>query len=288
MTTLDNVIIPSLQQLTDNALQAFQQAFASVETEGSIDAAAINLQRQNNQVLAFVNATGINGAYQFIQAVARQAIPINARGEFLTDWLATYGMVRKDSETEEQALARLLHRLANPPRAGSPGDYERWAMEVDGITRAWCTRNVNGPCTVGLVIMADGEGHAFNAGNGIPTVEAQTTVFDYIRDPYRGPADDLYVILPTPKLIDVSLIISPDSDEIRQAVSDELHDLFAREAVPAASMPHTWLTEAVSIAAGETTHGFLDPVIELGGELSVDESLYEVLVLNQVNFVEAA
>ncbi len=112
-----------------------------------------------------------------------------------------------DQETDSQAVFRLQQRLSSEPMGGSPADYARWALQVPSITRAWGVRNPNGPTTAGVIIMADG-----NAPPGLPTSGQQSQVLDYIRDPQRGPPDELYVIIPTPVVINVTLNLSPDTE----------------------------------------------------------------------------
>jgi uncharacterized phage protein gp47/JayE len=189
------------------------------------------------------------------------------------------GLLRgTDAETEDEARSRLEQRIQNPPLGGAPADYERWAMEVPGITRAWGLRTPYGPGTAGVIIMADG-----NDNDGIPTAADQQAVFDYISDPNRGPADELFVIIPTPLYIDVELKLDPDTTDTREAVDAELRDLFFREAEPGSFIPHTHLSEAVSIAAGEFTHEFISPVITPSGQLTSGQ--YEILILRDVEFV---
>jgi uncharacterized phage protein gp47/JayE len=117
-----------------------------------------------------------------------------------------------DVETEAQAVYRLQQRLSNEPMGGSPADYARWALQVAGITRAWGVRNPAGATTAGVIIMADG-----NASPGLPTAGQQQLVIDYIRDPKRGPPDELFVIIPTAVTVNVTVNVSPDTAAIRAA-----------------------------------------------------------------------
>ncbi len=183
-----------------------------------------------------------------------------------------------DEETEAQAAARLQQRLSNEPMGGAPHDYVRWALEVPGITRAWGLRTPGGPGTAGVIIMADG-----NGSQGIPTAADRQAVEDYISEPGRGPSDELFVIVPQPVLVDHVLSITPDNPEIRAAVTAELNDLYLRVAEPGVSIPHTQLTEAVSIAPGEQTHEFAQPLIVAGGEVVVGQ--YQIAVNHSVSFV---
>lgn len=184
-----------------------------------------------------------------------------------------------DEETDEEAVFRLQQRLSNPPLGGCPADYARWAMELPGITRAWGVRNPAGPTSAGVIIMADG-----NAAPGIPTAGQRKLVFDYIRDPRRGPPDELFVILPTPKVINLKVHLSPDSAATRTQVIAAAQDLFFREATPGQGMPMNHLVEVVSGARGEFNHTLMEPEVYSGGLFTVD-TFDELLVLGTVEFV---
>lgn len=182
-----------------------------------------------------------------------------------------------DRETDSEAIYRLSQRLANPPRGSAPGDYERWALSVPGITRAWGIRNPSGPTSAGVVIMADN-----NEPYGLPTEAQRQEVYDYIRDPKRGPPDELFVLIPEPVFVDIVLQITPDTTTTRDAIKLELKDLFFREAVPHGRIPHTHLREAVSTAPGEFDHSFVQPVLTEGGFLVA--GTFQILVLRSVTF----
>lgn len=184
-----------------------------------------------------------------------------------------------DPETDTQAKYRLQQRLSNEPMGGSPADYARWALQVAGITRAWGVRNPSGATTAGVIIMADG-----NASPGLPTTGQQQLVLDYIRDPKRGPPDELFVIIPTAVAINVTLNVSPDTAAIRAAVVLALQDLFFREAVPGGSIPHSHLKEVISAVIGEYNHTISAPALTEGGMFTVG-TYNSLLVLGTVTFV---
>lgn len=183
-----------------------------------------------------------------------------------------------DPETDTQAIYRLQQRLANEPMGGSPADYARWALQVPGITRAWGLRNPAGPTTAGVIIMADG-----NIAPGLPDAGQQAAVFDYIRDPERGPPDELFVIIPTAVPVPVTLHLVPDSTAIRAGVTTALQDLFFREAVPGQPLPHSHLVEVISGVTGEANHTISVPTIVSGAELTV-AGYDRLLVLGAVTF----
>jgi uncharacterized phage protein gp47/JayE len=182
-----------------------------------------------------------------------------------------------DLEIDDDATYRLRQRLSAAPLGGAPSDYARWALEVPGITRAWGVRNPAGPTSAGVIIAADGN------EDGLPTLQQRNLVLDYIRDPERGPPDELFVIVPTPVRIDWTIYLEPDTAAIRSAVVAALTDLFFREARPGGSIPHNAGVEAISSVVGEYNHTIGAPVIESGGFFTA-ASYDQLLMLGSVTF----
>lgn len=183
-----------------------------------------------------------------------------------------------DIETDDQAVSRLQQRLSFVPMGGCPADYARWALEVPGITRAWGVRNPGGPATAGVVIMADVPGTW-----GIPSGAQRDAVVDYIRDPQRGPPDELFVIIPSAAPLNITLSIAPDTADLRAAVLAVLQDMFFREARPGGSIPHSHLTEAISGVVGEYNHTISSPAMVSGAFFTVP-SYGDLLLLGTVTF----
>lgn len=199
--------------------------------------------------------------------------------EFVVSAIGLLDRDGADTEKDEQAVYRLQQRLANPPMGGCPGDYARWALEVPGITRAWGIRNPAGPTSAGVIIMADA-----NVGTyGLPTEPQRQAVYDYIRDPRRGPPDELFVIVPTLVLVDVDLTLYPDTAATRAGALAALGDLFLREAIPGGSIPHAHLVDVVSDVVGEYNHTFNEPEIE-SGALFEAPTFSHLLALGSVDF----
>lgn len=61
-----------------------------------------------------------------------------------------------ETENDESLRSRLLFRMRNPPKAGTRTDYVAWALEVPGVTRAWCYPLELGPGHVSVRFMTDG------------------------------------------------------------------------------------------------------------------------------------
>jgi uncharacterized phage protein gp47/JayE len=127
--------------------------------------------------------------------------------------------------------------------------------------------------------MADG-----NASPGLPTTGQQQLVSDYIRDPKRGPPDELFVIIPTPVVHNYTINVSPDTATIRAAVVTALQDLYFREAVPGGSIPHSHPKEVVSGVVGEYNHTISAPVLSEGGIFTAP-TYSSLLALGTVTFV---
>lgn len=368
-----NVPIPSIAEATQNASRLLQESLAQSTQALSptvVLPTDLELARSNIKVQAFVQGLGLHGAYRYLRDfIARQAVPGQSAGKFLDDWLATFGMRRKDPaaafgstggtgvngkvldegtllqsatgwlyrttaaatvaggvitvsliavqvgtggnlapgaeltlvssvdgidpiftastglsggadiEKDPEAIYRLVQRLSNTPMGGCPGDYARWALEIPGITRAWGLRNPVGPTSAGVIVMADN-----NAPYGLPTTLQQSQVYDYISDPRRGPPDELFVIIPTAQVINVTLRVSPDTTENRAEAAAALQDLFFRESVPGGQLPHSHLTEAVSGVGGEVDHQFTVPTLTQGGVFTAT-SFAHLLVLGTVTFI---
>ncbi len=145
---------------------------------------------------------------------------------------------------------RLLSRLRTPPQGGGPGDYEAWALEVTGVTRAWEVALLLGPGTVGVYFVRDGDVSIF------PSAGEVTDVQTYI-DSVRPVTADVTVIAPTEVPLDFTFtLLEPDTAEVRAAVSAELEALLYDSADPSTTVEIelSRINEACSIATGETDH----------------------------------
>lgn len=162
-----------------------------------------------------------------------------------------------DMETDEELRNRVLTALQNPPMGGSEADYVTWALEVPGVTRAWCYPLYLGLGTVGLSFVCDGQAESI-----IPSEEMVRRVQDYVEE--RKPVTaDLIVFAPKSLVVDISLRIVPNTAAVREAVEAELRDLFAREAEPGVTLLKSHIDEAVSITDGEEDHLLISPTTNI-------------------------
>lgn len=178
-----------------------------------------------------------------------------------------------DAETDEDYRERILDRKREPPHGGSAHDYVQWALQVPGVTRAWCLPLWMGLGTVGVMFARDGDADI------IPTEGQCQAVAAHI-DPLRPVTAEVYVFAPMPKEIDVAVKISPDTADNRENVKLELADFVVREGAPGATLRVSRISEAISAAVREHHHYLEMPV----NDIPVAEN--ELPVLGLVTFVD--
>lgn len=170
-----------------------------------------------------------------------------------------------ETEGDDGLRDRLLSRIRKPPQGGADFDYEAWAREVAGVTRVWVKPLYLGLGTVGVFFVRDGD------VDMIPDVAEVAEVQAYI-DERRPVTADVTVLAPTPLAVDMTIDVTPDTAEVRAAVTETLADVFRREAEPGGTMLISHLREAVSVSLGEIDHTIDVPagnVVAGAGEIPV-------------------
>ncbi len=185
----------------------------------------------------------------------------------ISDALVQAGGLSQGAEIEDDdALrGRLLARIQQPPHGGAGFDYEAWALEVAGVTRAWVYPNQYGLGTVGVIFVMDNK-----IGTIIPSAGEVEAVQDHI-DLNRPVTADVTVIAPTPVAVNLEIHISPNTLTVQNAIKAELEDFFRRESVPGGILYFSRLNEAVSAAAGEFDHIIVTPsanIVRTYGQIS--------------------
>lgn len=161
----------------------------------------------------------------------------------------TNGITGGSDQEENPALSsRVLKRIQNPPHGGAKHDYELWALEVPGVTRAWVYPAEMGAGTVTVRFVRDDDASL------IPDAGEVATVQDYIDERRTVTAKGCYVVAPIAAPIDYTIQLTPDTAAVRAAVIAELDDLLKREAVPGGTILLSHQREAISISAGETNY----------------------------------
>ncbi|RYY25251.1 MAG: baseplate J/gp47 family protein [Sphingomonadales bacterium] len=157
-----------------------------------------------------------------------------------------------DEETDAALLARLLTRIRTPPNGGAAADWETWALQLPGVTRAWAFPNWTGPGTVGVTFVLDGREDILPLEADL---EAMTDHIDLLRPVTATPV----IFAATPFMVNPLITVTPDTADVRAAIVAELSDLFQREAEPGGSMYVSRMREAISLAVGEFDHVLRSP-----------------------------
>lgn len=140
-----------------------------------------------------------------------------------------------DIETQDEFLARILSAYQATPAGGSPSDYENWALEVSGVTRAWCVPRGYGIGTVVVLFMMDdvrsAEGGFPQGTTGLATGDDrdvtatgdQLLLANYLAD--LQPADPrVYLMAPIANTVSFTLagLGATPSDPTKTAIANAL------------------------------------------------------------------
>lgn len=163
-----------------------------------------------------------------------------------------------DVESQADGLTRLLAQIQTPPSGGGTGDYVRLAREVAGVTRAWETSLGAGSVSVAFVRDNDGSGAAI-----LPDAGELAEVLAHVQ---AGAPITVTVSVVTLTALTVNVTLSalvPNTTAVHTAITAELTDFFAREGSPGGTINLSRLNEAISAAAGETTHVMSVPAADV-------------------------
>lgn len=251
-TGFDGAVIPSgtLLQRQDG-LQVATTAEVTIPAGGTV---VVDVQAQT------AGATGNTAAgvsLTLLQPIAGVQNSAPIAGDGLSNG--------SDTEDDDGLRTRLLARIQAPPSGGSAADYVQWALEVPGVTRAWCSPQEMGAGTVTVRFVRDDDTSI------IPDTAEVDAVYDHI-EALRPVTAELFVVAPIAKAIDMTIALKPNSAEVQGAVLAELADLLRREAEPGGTILLSHMREAVSIAPGETDHAITVPTADFAcdnGEIAV-------------------
>lgn len=161
-----------------------------------------------------------------------------------------------DIETVSAWRARILAAMRKPPAAGTANDYVMWALEVAGVTRAWCYPLELGLGTVVVRFVRDDDASLIPDSGEVSTVQA------YI-DALRPVTAAVTVVAPVASAVNFTISISPDNSAVRAAVEAELADLLLRDSEPGGTLYLSRIREAVSLAAGESHSSVTVPAADV-------------------------
>lgn len=151
-----------------------------------------------------------------------------------------------DIEDIEDYRERLLFFVRNPPTGGSKTDYEIWARQVPGVTRAWCYPTESGPGTVTVRFMMDD-----TYDDGIPQAGDVKRVRDYI-DALQPATATVYIEAPIPDPLDVVFeSLDPMGTEEQAAITGQLKSLVQSSSIkPGGEIKLSKIRGAISNATG--------------------------------------
>lgn len=238
---------------------AFAEGYVDFNGDGVVPSGTI-LKRASDGVLYVTTADGLKNvpvkaqeAGEAHNAVAGETLnlinPISGIQSNATVLSLDGGY---DAESDDSLRARLMLRIQKPPQGGAEHDFERWALEVPGVTRAWVYPAWQGLGTVGIAFVRDGDENIF------PTEIEVTRVQDYLNE-QRPVTAVVFVFAPTPKSIPMTIQLSPSDEITRNAVLSELDTFFQREAAPGKTIYRSRIQEAISWATGEEHHELILP-----------------------------
>ncbi|MBR7196285.1 baseplate J protein [Pseudomonas sp. CFBP13508] len=215
-----------------------------------VTAARIAVSGTNSTTIAALDAGSVGNADAGLTLNPVQPIAGVIGNSFIVQPPGLTGGV--GTESLESLRARVIRSYRLIPHGGSAQDYETWALECPGITRAWCRGNFLGPGTVGVFVMRDDDPQP------IPNEEQLAEVEAYI-EPLRPVTADVRVMAPVQVLVKYKLRVTPNTSAVRAAVETQLRDLHNREAGLGDTLLLSHITEAISSATGESDHSLISP-----------------------------
>lgn len=215
------------------------KASGTVLIEGTIDSALSVgefLRRGDGFQYVVAESVIVSSATQSIKVIADQAgVDGNcAAGTVLTFVNAIAGIsptatveligAGADDETDKELLSRYVEYMRNLYMGGADSDYKKWALEVEGITRAWVYPHAMGAGTVVVRGMTP---------NGFPDEILLQKTKDHIDSKRPVTVKRIYVLAPSSKLINLEIAnLQPNTQEMRDAITASLQSSFNTNSEP--------------------------------------------------------
>lgn len=172
-----------------------------------------------------------------------------------------------DLETDDSLRSRMLAAFQNPPQGGAQPDYVEWALQVAGVTRAWCVPNGYGAGTVVVYVMLDQVESAYNGfpqgTNGVAANETraaaatgdQLLVANYLFS--RQPVTALvYAVSPINNPIPFTISgLSGAGSTVQNAVAAAIAQVFLTYGTPGGTVDLSDIESAIAAVSG--SEGFV-------------------------------
>lgn len=168
-----------------------------------------------------------------------------------------------DVEKDDALKARGLQRKRNPPQGGSLADYERIALGVSGVLKAWAFRPPLAPGSVVVLFLFNGRPDFFPLPADVAAVQAAIDAARLIR------VDDSVASAPVEEEVDVTIAdLANDTPETRAAIESAIRAMFLARCRPGIAadtftLSKSWISEAISGAAGEESHSLTAPAADI-------------------------
>lgn len=261
---------------TGTALRRQDGVPYSTTGAGSIDGTTLSL---TVPIVADVMGSGTDCPDQTPIAIDTPIGGINGSG--VTAGPCTGGA---DQETDTDLRTRMLAKYRAPPQGGAASDYQQWALEVPGVTRAFVQPNGLGAGTVIVRPMFDNveaahggfpqgtDGCATKETRGPTAAGDQLLVADHIY-PVQPVTALVWVMAPVPHPIDVDLLaLSPNTPEVRSEIIASINDMYLVKGELGGTIYPSDLYEAILATPG-IVHFTMDqpslPVTVAAGELPI-------------------
>lgn len=167
--------------------------------------------------------------------------------------LATEMSGGADIESEDDLRARVIARIQQPPQGGCAYDYEAWALEIEGVTRAWVYPQELGIGTVTVRFVRDDDVSPIPDSTEVAAVQAHI-------DALRPVTAQVTVVAPTAVPLNFQIQgLLPSNATVQAAVAAELEDLLRRESEPGGTILLSHIRAAISAAADETDYVLVSP-----------------------------
>jgi len=173
-----------------------------------------------------------------------------------------------DVETDDELRTRVLARKRQPPHGGAEFDYETWALEVPGVTRAWTFPLYMGIGTIGVAFVRDDDDSIIP--NAVQMAEVRAYIVEH-EDSGTGQIvgcpvtaePGLFMVELTLQTVNFEIAIYPNTVAVQSAVEDALEDLIMREGGPGEAIYLSEINEAICLTTGEEHHRLDSPASDV-------------------------
>lgn len=159
-------------------------------------------------------------------------------------------------ESVAEMWTRVQQRFSYPPGAGANSDYERWALEVSGVTRAWAEGQALGAGTVRVMFVRDNDASIIPDSSEVAEVQA------YIDDDRAPVTANVTVAAPTAATLNYTIANITDATA-RTNIDAALEDYIFRAGEPGVTLPLEELIGAIDLAAGSTGFDLTSPAADV-------------------------